>query len=61
MIKSLTSWNLALKKKPSCGKYHLLKGIVLWEMPSSDKLEAYGAFLEVPMNGIEAWRSYHVT
>lgn len=43
----LTSWSLALKVKPKCGKYHLQKGIVLWEMPSNDKLEAYGTFLEV--------------
>lgn len=43
---ALECWNLALKMKPSCAKYHLQKGIVLWEIPSSDKLEGYRAILE---------------
>ena len=56
-----TSWILALKKKPRCQRYHLLKGIVLWEMASSDKLEAYAAFLEVTISSLGAMILIHVS
>jgi len=46
-VMTLGRFSCALEKQPMSAEYAFGKGLTLWEMPGSEKIQAYSCFLQV--------------